>query len=76
MGIIADFFFDHSGSLDRVLLRSVERRKLSEDIKPGKAIDSDDRYYEIEGDYFILRYSEMSTINIDYIFVTPELVAG
>ena len=26
----------------------------------------------IEGDYFVLRYSEMSTINLDYVFVTPE----
>lgn len=72
IGVIADFFFDKSGALDRVLMTSVERRKLSEDKKTDEEIDPDQRYYDIEGDYFVLRYSEMSTINIDYIFVTPE----
>lgn len=72
MGLIADFFFDKSGELDRVLLRLVERRRLSNDERPSEEMDSDDRYYYIEGDYFVLRYSEMCTINIDYMFVTPE----
>ena len=74
-GLVADFFFDKSGNLDRVLLRLVARRKLSNDRKPGEEFspyEPDDRYYEIEGDFFVLRYSEMSTINIDYNFVTPE----
>jgi|SRR6185295_16596964 len=47
-------------------------RKLSDDQTPGEEVESDDNYYHIEGDYFVLRYSEMCTINIDYIFVTPE----
>ena len=75
VGVIADFFFDKAGSLDRVLLTSVERRKLSDDIN-ADADDPDEKYYDIEGDYFVLRYSEMSTINIDYIFVTPESNGG
>jgi hypothetical protein len=72
IGVIADFFFDKSGDLDRVLLRLVDRRQLADDQKPVSETDADDRYYHIEGDYFVLRYSEMTTINIDYIFVTPE----
>ncbi len=74
-GLVADFFFDKDGNLDRVLLRLVARRRLSNDRKPGEdptPYEPDERYYEIEGDFFVLRYSEMSTINIDYIFVTPE----
>lgn len=71
IGLIADFFFDKAGDLDRVLLTSVERRALSDDNKQGSK-DAEDAYYPIEGDYFILRYSEMTTINLDYIFVTRE----
>jgi hypothetical protein len=74
-GLVADFFFDTSGDLDRVLLRLVSRRKLSEDLDVNEESTpeaADTRYYEIEGDYFVLRYGEMSTMNIDYIFVTPE----
>jgi len=77
-GVVADFFFDKEGNLDRVLLRLVARRKLSDDRKPEQDFspyEPDERYYEIEGDFFVLRYSEMSTINIDYIFVTPEETA-
>jgi hypothetical protein len=72
IGVIEDFFFDKSGDLDRVLLTLVQRRNLSADQELGGDIDSDDRYYHIEGDYFVLRYSEMSTMNLDYIFVTRE----
>ena len=78
-GIVADFYFDKSGSLDRILMRLAHRRCLSNDRELGQpfnnddpAFTSDDRYYDIEGDYFLLRYSEMSTINVDYIFVTKE----
>lgn len=74
-GIVADFFFDKSGSLDRVLLTLAHRRPLPKDRKPDQEFDPeeiDDRYYSIEGDYFILRYSEMSTINLDYFFVEEE----
>jgi hypothetical protein len=72
MGVIADFFFDKSGDLDRVLLRLVDKRKLSDEQTADEEDDYDGRYYHIEGDYFVLRYSEMCTINIEYIFVTPE----
>jgi hypothetical protein len=71
IGYIQDFFFDKSGDLDRVLLTDVARRKFAEDLAPEDPAD-DERYYEIEGDYFLLRYSEMSTINLDYIFVSKQ----
>lgn len=70
IGLIEDFFFDKSGALDRVLMTSVQRRKLSEDKESDG--ETNQKYYEIEGDYFVLRYTEMSTINLDYIFVSTE----
>ena len=74
-GIVADFFFDKSGNLDKVLLRLAHRRALSKDRENNQEYNQDqidERYYNIEGDYFILQYSEMSTINLDYFFVAEE----
>lgn len=65
-GFVADFYFDKAGNLDVVLLRSISRRVLSKDLSPDVM---DERYFEIAGDYFVLRYSEMSTINIEYLFL-------
>lgn len=74
-GIVADFFFDKTGNLDRVLLRLAHRRALSADREEDQDFSEeqiDKRYYHIEGDFFLLKYSEMSTINIDYFFVEDE----
>lgn len=74
-GLVVEFFFDKDGTLDRVLLVLAARRKLADDRKreeePGSP-ESEARYYDIEGDYFVLKYSEMHTINVDYLFVVPE----
>ena len=73
-GLVADFFFDRDGSLDRVLLTLPARRKLADDRKTEEigSPESEARYYDIEGDYFVVKYSEMSTLNVDYLFVIPE----
>lgn len=73
-GVVADFFFDKEGSLDRVLLTLAARRKLVDDRKTEEAgsLESEARYYDIDGDYFVLKYAEMSTINVDYFFVDLE----
>lgn len=72
IGLIEDFFFDKSGDLDRVLLSLVTRRKLTDDLNSGEETLAEEDYYHIEGDYFVIRYSEMITMNLDYIFVTAE----
>ncbi|HEX9927424.1 MAG TPA: DUF6338 family protein [Pyrinomonadaceae bacterium] len=69
-GFVYDFFFDKSGNLDRVILLDTDRRDLSQDRVFNE--EDEGRYYEIEGDYFILRYSEMSTINLYYITFEEE----
>jgi hypothetical protein len=68
-GVVRSFWFDKTGNLDRILLELAHRRRLSAD----KEESSNDtagplslRYYRIDGDYFILRYSETKTINLDY----------
>jgi hypothetical protein len=36
----------------------------------------DERYYEIRGDFLVLRSSEIRTLNLDYFAVTLEETAG
>lgn len=69
-GFVYDFFFDKEGNLDRVVLMYADRRDLSNDKTSDE--DDSDRFYEIVGNYFIIRYSEMTTINLYYITFEPE----
>lgn len=75
-GIVSEYYLDKAGSLDRVLLRLAHRRLLTKDRVPGQPRDpskdysDDSRYYDIVGDFLILRYAEMQTINIEYIVLT------
>ena len=63
VGTLADFFFDPDGHLDRVVLENVSRRPLTSDKTP----DDHDRFYPIEGDYFVVRYAEAITLNVQYV---------
>jgi len=72
-GFVKDFFFDKEGHLDRVILENTERRKMSDDKIPTS---TDNRYYKIEGNYFVLRYSEMVTVNLKYVCLKPDNSPG
>ena len=63
VGTLADFFFDPDGRLDRVVLENVSRRPLASDRTP----DDHERFYPIEGDYFVIRYAEAITFNVRYV---------
>lgn len=71
-GIIKDWTFDSAGRLDTIRLALPHRRLLTSDRKKplgalaGKYVEPDDRYYEIRGDVFVLRYAEIKTMNLDY----------
>jgi len=77
VGFLAEFFLDHDGKLDRVVLEQVIRRPIHADKTHSQAAtnaqgESDDkerwtRFYPVDGDYFVLRYSEVTTLNIEYI---------
>ena len=75
-GIVSDFTFDRDGSLDTVVLTDAHRRKLVDDRQEDEPsthlgpVEPDERYYEIRGDFLILRYAEIRTLNLDYFAVT------
>ena len=77
-GIVLDWSFDASGNLDNIRLTLAHRRRLESDrapsaeVKAGEYVGPDERYYEIRGDLFILRYTEMKTINLDYFQIAEE----
>ncbi len=65
-GFVAEFFVKPSGELDRIVVLFADRRPLEAD-KGVDGPDSPERYYQIEGDSFVLRYSEAITLNVQYV---------
>jgi hypothetical protein len=71
-GVLDEFFVDSEGRLDRLVLQEVMRRpiKLDKNVtRPEEWYDSS-RFYAIDGDYFVLRYSEAITLNVEYVKLT------
>jgi|SRR5882724_2993860 len=72
-GIVTDFTFDGDGALDTVVLSDAHRRALSDDRaaseEPVPSYQEDPRYYNVRGDFLILRYAEMQTLNLDYFWL-------
>lgn len=73
-GLIVDWVCRSNGELDRIIMEAVRRRKLADDRKPWRMrspsdyhLRFDKRYYEVDGDYFTLQYSDISTLNIEYV---------
>jgi hypothetical protein len=84
-GIVEDFSFDAEGELDRLILSLAHRRPLHSDREstdPTRTMpidsripnrpDEDERYYEIRGDYLVIRYADVRTINLEYFWVEEE----
>lgn len=69
-GFVADFFVTPTGELDRIVLEFADRRPLEAD-EPDHNNDAEERYYSIEGDFFVLRYSEAITLNVQYLQLSP-----
>lgn len=73
-GILVDFYLDTNGQLDRLVLSNVYRRKMSDDDEDSngaghaKPKEFDQRYYKVRGDRLILKYNEISNINIEYSY--------
>lgn len=64
-GLLEDYFLDPEGRLDRLVLSQVQRRPMQADKDP-QAPDAE-RFYAVDGDYFVLRYAEAITLNVEYI---------
>lgn len=73
-GLVSDFTFDDDGTLDTIVLSGAHRRDLAEDEisakEPSVVHDQDPRYYSIRGDYLILQYSRIVTLNLDYFWLS------
>jgi hypothetical protein len=76
VGLLEDYFMTHDGELDRVVLQHVMRRPLSRDKGPDHVHGDLSRFYPIDGDYFVLRYVECITLNIEYIKLGPANVSA
>jgi hypothetical protein len=68
-GVLDDFFFTADGQLDRLVLEAVARRPFKQD--KGEEAPSPERFYSVDGDYFVIRYSEAITLNVEYVMLQP-----
>lgn len=64
-GALDDYFTDSDGELTRIVLSGASRRKLDKDRTDDQA--DEERFYPINGDYFVLKYEEISSLNVHYI---------
>jgi hypothetical protein len=71
VGILVEFFVNSEGQLDRLVLREVMRRPIAEDKTADGGGNNSTRFYRVDGDYFVLRYSETITLNVQYLKLTP-----
>lgn len=63
VGILAGFFINKEGDLDRLVLISAARRPLERDKDTSS---EPTRFYPLDGHYFILKYAEMKNLNVEY----------
>jgi hypothetical protein len=81
-GLVYDFTFDETGALDTIVLTDAHRRELAQDAASQDGLpiphEDDPRYYDIRGEYLILQYTSITTLNLDYFWLTeaPEGVAA
>lgn len=69
VGILEKFFLNSLGNIDRLILTSAMRRPIEKD-KNHKTLSEEEfsqRFYSIDGDYFVLRYSEVKNLNVQFI---------
>lgn len=75
-GLLVGYELTDKGELDRLILANAARRRLSEDRTVGTASPLNDhqRFYSIEGDCFVLRASEYTTLNVKFLVL--EVIDG
>ena len=67
-GILSDYVMDSEGKLDYLVLSNVTRWNLEDFDKSKNNQELQATAYSIDGNYFVLRYSETVTLNIRYVF--------
>lgn len=73
VGRLDSYYFTPDGTPDRLVLSSVTRRRMADDRKFGS--NEPERFYDIDGDYFVLRYAETKTLNVFYWRQTEAMSA-
>jgi hypothetical protein len=66
-GILDEYFIDRDGQLERLILQQVVRRPLATGQPAAASARPQDRFEPVEGDCVVLRYSEISTLQVEYI---------
>ena len=63
-----EIFLTTEGNIDRLVITNAMRREISKD-KDSKEADTDllKRFYPIDGDYFVLKYSEVKNLNVQFL---------
>lgn len=74
VGVLDEFYVSPDGQLDRLVLQNVARRPIAKDKDSTIPSGNSDleRFYEVDGDSFVLRYSEAITLNIQYVRLMTE----
>jgi hypothetical protein len=66
-GILDEYFLDRDGQLDRLILQQVMRRPLQAERTATPSARPQDRFEPVDGDCVVLRYGELSTLQVEYI---------
>jgi len=66
-GYLESFFYDKEGNLDRLVLTDASRRKIESDKSNPENQSTETRFYPIDGDYFVLKYSEIKNLNVQFL---------
>ncbi len=64
IGWLDKFYLDNAGNIERLILTSTVRREIKKDKKV--ADENAERFYRIEGDYFVLKYAEIKSLNVQF----------
>lgn len=70
-GTLEEWFVNpDDGQLDRIVLSAASRRPFDRDKVDAQ--DEAERFYPIDGDYFVLRYEHMLSVNVQYIRIVEQ----
>lgn len=75
-GFLETYSLTTDAKLDRiVLMEPVYRRPLTKDPAEGETLadrDTSGRFYKIPGDRFVVWAKDITTLNVDYLYLIPE----
>lgn len=66
VGYLEKWHVDRDGKLDRLVISKTMRRAFSSDKPAEGEADAMGRFYRVDGDFFVLRYDQISTLNVSY----------